>query len=252
MTDLEQSVNDVSSESSPEPESPSLASGQEGSQKQQSSPESKQDTTPFHEHPRFKELVQQKNDFAKRVETYEKELSDLRSRFDSKPKEAVESAEAKLISRLKGIDPEFGTWAEQQQKLQSELSELKQWKVQNEQQTYLNSARSVAERLQSELKVDPELHNMYLQQIPMGTPVDKISQMYKDINDKVSKLFEAKERAALSKYSDSKKVDAKVPVSAKGRAVNPSNKADKPAYSKDPDEARAQIVANSLRMLRNQ
>lgn len=251
MSDQEQSVLDVVEESSPSSESPSSEKGPNDNSELSSSPQSKPEA-PFHEHPRFKELVQQKNEFAAKIQDYERRFQEIQGKFDSKPKETVESSEAKLISRLKGIDPEFGTWAEQQQKLQTELSELKQWRQQNEHNTYITSAKSVAEKLQGELKVDPELHNLYLSQIPMGTPVEKIGEMYKSINDKVSKLFEAKERAVLSKYTEGKKSDAKVPAPAKGQPAKPSKASDKAAYSKDPAEARAQIVQNTLRMMRNQ
>lgn len=248
--ELEQSTEVVNeAESAPAVESNSSEKGADVNEKLTSSPETKPDNTPFHEHPRFKELIQQKNEFASRFSEQTKLIQDLQSKLEglNKPK-AEDSPEAKLINRLKGVDPEFGTWAEQQEALRKELSDLKEWKSSYEKQTYITSAKATVDRLQSELKVEADLHDMYLSRIPMGTPIDKVAEAYKAQHDKISKLFESRERAALSKYSTDKKVDSKVPTAAKGNATKSATK--KFEYSKDPEEARSQMIKRAISMAR--
>jgi seryl-tRNA synthetase len=250
MEDLEQSTQDVSAESSSAPveseSSPKQVEGQDASSPSKSE-------VPFHEHPRFKELIQQRNEFSQRLQEYEKRFQEINGRIEqSQPK--APTPEAKLLERLKGIDPEFGSWAEQQHKakaeLEQKLAQFEQWKTQSEQHNYLSAATSAADRVKAELKVDPTLHNMYLKQIPMGTPVEQIPQMYKQMHESVNKLIENAKREALTSYSKEKTKDSSIPAPSKGASPKPGG--PKFEYSKDPAEARAQVVKNALKSLKNQ
>lgn len=242
-----ESVNDVeSTESSSVPESTSNESIGENSGNKV---ETKTEQQPFHEHPRFKELVEQKNQFAKQAEEFKKQLQDMQSKFD-KPKTPVE--ESKFVAALRQVDPEFAKWAETQEASRKELEEMRAWKAHTEQANYLTSARSTAEKLQSELKVSPELHQMYLTQIPMGTPLDKVGEMYKAINDRVAKVLEARDRDLLSKYTQGKKGDSKLPSSPRSQPVKAGRSEAKPAYPKNREDALAQIVSNTMRIAKNQ
>src|SRR5277367_6505762 len=69
--------------------------------------EQKQDTTPFHEHPRFKELVEQKNESLKRYQDIESRYKALEQQFsslrESQPKPVSETQQA--IEDLRKVHP---------------------------------------------------------------------------------------------------------------------------------------------------
>lgn len=238
--ELEQQVSDVSGESS----SDSQGSPAEASQSDTSKVEAQNDK--YVPYDRFQEIIQQKNEFSKRLEETERRYQDLEKRI-GQPQE--QPKEKTLINRLKEIDPEFGSWAEQQEAARKELEDLRTWRANAEKQNYINAATSVVDKLKSDLKVDPALHSMYLNQIPMGTPIKDIEAKYKAAHESVSKFIEAQKRAALSQYSSEKKKDAAVPASAKGPA--PKVSTQKPKFSKDPEQATAQIVKRALDLRRS-
>lgn len=109
------------SESQPEKtddkESPSQE-GEESEDKEESEdstpdedPEPKaEDQVPFHEHPRFKEVIQQKNDFKKMLEdqqtTHESQMADLTSKIEGVAEKATPQEMDPLFKQLYGDNPE--------------------------------------------------------------------------------------------------------------------------------------------------
>lgn len=254
--ELEQSGSlDVAAESSPAPEETKSESNAGASESASAKP--KEDKEQYVPYTRFKEILDQRNternEYNNRFTEGEKIIKELRAELEGlkKPKEADPSLE--LRDRLKKIDPVFaGEFSKAMDSLK-ELEALKSWKAQMEHQNYMQSAISAAERLKTELKVDPELHNIYLSLIPRGTPVEKVSELYKAQHDKMSKFLEARERAALSKYTTAKKVDSKVPAQTQGSASKPNPAATKKvALPKDPEQSRAFKVKAIRELLRNQ
>ncbi len=253
-----ESVQDVSSESSsPSPESQSSSNVVEQNSQQASPSESKQET-PFHEHPRFKELINQRNEFSQRLQDYEKRFQELNSRIEqSQPK--APTPENKLLERLKSIDPEFGSWAEQQHnarmQLEKQLQDQVQWRQSQEASTFRNQLNSSLEKLHMDHKVPEAMRDVYqasLQAVAQANPnlgLQDLPNVYKGIHEKISKYVESVKRDALTEYSKSKVKDAAIPSTPKGPSPKPGT-ANKTQYSKDPAEARAQVVANAMKGLR--
>lgn len=258
MEDLEQSVSDVSEASSTSPESESLSNVPEKTSEASSGNQSKPEV-PFHEHPRFKELINQRNEFSQRLQEYEKRFQDIDGKISKNtPKE--ETPESKLIQRLKGIDPEFGSWAEQQHtakmQLEKDLAEQKQWRQNyeaNNQKTQINSS---LEKLHTDNKVPAPMREFYeaaLRQVALNNPnlrMNDLPGVYKTIHDKFSKFMETEKRSTLASYSQDKTKGSAVPASSKG--PSPKSGTSKVEYSKDPQEARKQIVERAMKSLRNQ
>lgn len=217
----------------------------------------KQEANPqFIPYERFKEINDTKNEFQRRFEEQEKKLQEFQSRLSesSKQQEAVKSKEQALVERLKGIDPEFGSWAEQQEAARKELSELKAWRAQAEQQRIQTEARSTLDKLHSDHKVAPEARRMYdamianiATQNPHLGPKD-LPSVYKTVHDEVSKFLEATKRATIAEYSSGKKQDSSVPSQAKGVAPKAASKPQ--AFSSDPEEARMQVVQRAIERAR--
>jgi hypothetical protein len=241
MEEVEQSgQSDVSAESSPATESKETGEASASQTKEQQ----------YVPYDRFKELVEQKNQFSKRFEDTDRALKELQAKLEAN-RTPAEKKEAEFIkwSKDKGLEPEFLKWAQEQEATRQELNELKQWREQYTAQSYLNAARSQVEALKNELKVDPVLHNAYLAQIPHGTPLDQIAEKYKAQHEVMGKFLEAQKRAALSEYTSAKKTDSKVPGSQKGQT--PKASTNKSGFSKDPEEARLQLRKHMVDAMRS-
>lgn len=208
---------------------------------------------------RFQEIIQQKNEFAKRLEEHERRYQALEAKVN-KPVESPKKENA-LMNRLKTVDSEFGSWAETQDALRSELQELKEWRTRAEQERTRSEAQSEIGRLHSEYKVHDDLKEFYTDRLRSEVgklessgrvlSVKDLASVYKTVHESANKLFEAQRRAAIANYSTSKKTDA-TPTLKKGVAPKPST--TKPSFSKDREEAKSQIVKQAMeqaRLLRN-
>lgn len=249
--ELEQQSSDVSTESPSE--TPTETGKTDASAK--TAP-----TEKYVPYERFQEVIQLKNEFAKKEESLARELKELRDQINRRPEptEAQVKKENALIGRLKGIDPEFGTWAEQQETLKGQLDELKQWKAEAEQERLRSQADNTFEKLHTEHKVPKEIQEFYkasviqevqkIERSGKALSMSDLPRVYKSVHDNFTKFFELQKRANIANYASEKKADATVPAAKKGVAAKPTTA--KPSYSRDPEEAKAQIVSRALQKVR--
>jgi hypothetical protein len=245
--DFELNSSDASNESSSDSQNSSQSVSSEPKQSAEQQPKPDSDSTPFHEHPRFKELVEQKNKYAdsykqleNRYAEMEKQLRTLSER--TKPQETQDQ----LIARLKGIDPEFGERFEKLDATQKELAELRSWRQQVEAEQTRTQAVNTVMTLHSQNKVPDDLQQLYNEQLEAMYARDPknfvrdIQGAYKHVHERMSKLLDSVKRQERESYVSNKSQDAKVPTSQpKGKSVNHSKPEE---YSKNPDEAKAQLV----------
>lgn len=252
--ELEQSVsNDVSVESSPAPES----TNSEPAVAETAAPKVEQEK--YVPYDRFKELVDQKNEFSKKFEDTEKRLKEFQSRFEKQDEVAKgPSKEEQLIARLKGIDPEFAELIANQvsktskfDSLEKRLADYEQKEVIRQQEAVRNQAVSTLEKLKADNKVDNDLHDLFVAKIvQLGNSdprlgIQDLPRIYKEMNDKMSKYLDGVKRSSLSQYTDAKKTDSKITSSAKAKA--PATTQPKP---KSVAEARTSMRNEVLEALR--
>lgn len=261
MEDLEQSNNDVSSgESSPSQDSNSSPneSAQTGSQSKE---------PPFHEHPRFKELIEQRNTFAKQLEDYERRFKDIDTKLA--PKAAPqENPHLKMIESLKskGVEPEFIKWMVDTQKAADEAKSLSEWKSQQETRSAEDSKRAndkavadTLEKLHIENKVatpeDRMLVQAFLTNLVNKDPnasklgVQDLPRLYKQAHETLTKRDETLKRSNLAGYTGDKKKDAAIPGAQKGNA-QPKAASKTNNYKMDREEALAQVVGRAMSLHR--
>lgn len=245
--ELESTVSEVSTESPSEtPSTPTKANESPVTQESKT-------TEKYVPYERFQEIIQQKNEFVKRLEEHEARYRALEDRM--KPK--VEPTEDKLLSRLKGIDPEF---AERFEKLNSSLGELetlKQWKAQAEQERVRSEAQSELSRLHNEFKVPSDeqdyfkdLVQLRVQRLEAGgrhLSVKDLASVYKDVYDTQNKMYEVRKRATIANYTADKKSTA-TPSLKKGDAPKATQKPQQ--FSRDREEAKAQIIKQTMERVR--
>lgn len=246
---------DVSQPSSEAPET-------ESTQAAQPAKETQPEQTPFHEHPRFKELVEQKNAALNAQKALEAKLAQLETRFSQPTQPQAPSKEQTefeaLINDLKGIDPRLAAVLEQNMRaaktaedLQKKLESFEKTSAEKEQQAMVQAAVSKINQLHEANKVAPEakqLINDRLDLLYMQGKLDprNLEAEYKNALDSHNKFIESIKRAERESYVAAKKQDAAVPTSQpKGQPAKAPGK--KPAWSKDPEQARQQIVSQFLK-----
>lgn len=220
MEEIEQSNSDAQTEVSSEPQNQAVESSQAAPQEQQDT--KTQDNTPFHEHPRFKELIEEKN-------AYRKEIDDLKrqmQQFSQKSASTQQEEKDALIERLKSIDPEFGERFAQLNGASRELQELKAWKQSMEAQSVRDRAIASINSMHTEHKVPQELQSLYQDAIEaearrnpqMG--LQDLPKVYKSIHERFSKYLDTVKRSDRESYVKDKAQDAKAPTpQSKGKTV---------------------------------
>ena len=251
-TEVESTETDASSESSTEETSSASASeAQEAA--------SKEEQTPFHEHPRFKELVEQKNQAIQSQRQLETKLAELEKRFSQPTQQTPSQAEKdELIEDLKKIDPrlaerleKFGKSSQTVEQLLSRLENFEKQAAQKEQQQVLQSAVAKVNQLHEANKVAPELREIINYKLDALYAQGKLNQQtleaeYKKALDGFNKFLESRDRETTKKYVEDKKKDSKIPTSQpKGTPAKAAPK--KPNWSADKETARAQIVNRYLK-----
>lgn len=252
-TQDQQDANVGESSEAPESNSAQQAPEQDVSAEQKQTSAS-EDQLPFHEHPRFKELVEQKNRAMEQSKALEERYAQLESQLrQMQQTNQPKKEENPLYSRLKGIDPEFGGEFEKVASSLKELQELKQWKTEFEQNQQRNAAVATVKSLHEQNKVSPELRSIYESQLELAYArnpqafLKDIQGQYKAVHESMMKVFEARDRAARESYVSSKKADASIPSPSKGKNITSSKEFK---YSDDPAEARQQLVKRTLELMR--
>lgn len=250
--ELETNSDDNSESSS---ETPSGAGSNEEGAKAASLEQSDTTNLPFHEHPRFKELVEQKNQalaqskaLEERYSKMEAQLQDLRQPTAPKTRSEVDE----VIEHLKTIDPRFAAVIEkmagalpQVETLQKQLQDYQQKQVREQAVSQVNA-------LHESNKVAPELRDLINAQLDSMAISGQIKNLqdipnaYKSIHEGYSKFIEGIKRSERESYVSAKKADAVTPTSQpKGKPVSHAPKQQ--AFSKDPEVARQQVVSRYLK-----
>lgn len=248
--EIEQSQQDANTADTSDAASTSdqaTTSGEAVETKQQSA----EDNVPFHEHPRFKELVSQKNEAMEQAKTLSERYAQMEEQIRKLQAPQAKKEENPLYSRLKGIDPEFGGEFEKVASSLKELEELKQWKSNFEQEQVRTRTVATVNQLHETNKVPSELRELYNQQLEGAyardpkTFMKDVSASYKSVHDRMSKILDSVKRSERESYVTGKKADAATPGVSKGKSVNASKEFK---YSDDPGEARSQLVKRAIEL----
>lgn len=216
----------------------------------------KQEEQPFHMHPRFQEVISEKNALKEQNRLFEQKLQDMERRFQATQKQEAPKTNP-VRDRLTGIDKDFADYVggvEKIPQLEQQLQEFQQWKQEQAIREIQGQANSAKEKFYSENKVPAEHREIYdaqLSVIAQANPrlqVSDLPKVMKDVHDKMTKLFQSTERAATKQLVAGKQADAAKPsTQPKGAPVKAGQKAADP---KNPQELRAQLLADTLADMR--
>jgi hypothetical protein len=229
MLEVEGQESVVETSENQESQSSAVDSSQESSdQSAKAAAPKPQDETPFHEHPRFKELVEQKNAAIQSTRALELKLAQLEGRLQSQPTSQAQAEKDELIEDLKKIDPRlaarleaFGSSSKTIEQLQKKLDELENGTKQREEQTLAQNAISRVNTLHETNKVAPairaaidaQLNSMYYQGKLDIRNQQAIEKAYNDAMEPFKAYAEELKREATKGYVQAKKADASIPSS---------------------------------------
>lgn len=248
----DQSNTDENSGVSSEPTSTEQTN--ESTSQESGSEQTTKDNVPFHEHPRFRELIEQKNQAADQYKTLESRYQQIEERLRQMSQPKAEQKEDELISELKKIRPEFGERFEKMWNAMSRLDQLEQGHKQTTEQTTRERAISTINSLHTEHKVSKEMQEIYNDAIESAARrnpklgLDDLPGIYKSVHDKYSKLFDSARRTDRESYVNDKKKDANAPASqSRGKPIMQNVRKE---FSADSGEARKQTVDEVLKLIR--
>lgn len=236
-------------------ETPDAQPGQvEGQEAQALAP--KQPETPFHEHPRWKEVMAERNAEREAAAQLKTELAEMRRQMSEaqKPKSTqpdFKEISAKMQERLKGIDPEFhGYMSALEQQALSAKEELQAFR----EEQFVNSAVNKVQELNSKNGVTEEVAALYEAQLDRAYREGKIRSLadlekaYQSVHEPFSKMLAERERQALAKYTTEKKAAATKPAAQpKGKAA-PQGLGNR--TSANPADRRSALIAEAMTQIR--
>lgn len=253
---LENENEGVEEQVSPEPaESASDNAGNESP----SEPKPKEEA-PFHEHPRFKELVEDRNQWKTKSSDYERRMADLDRRLQelSAPKKAdpAQAERQELMTRLKGIDPAFAKLMEELSDKAGRVDQVGQTVQEREAEYVRSTAMNTINSLHSENKVPKEFQELIQSQIELAAMRDpriglhNLKEVYQKVHSSVNGLIENVKRSERESYQKAKTADSSSPAT-QSRGV-PAKPGGKPMeFSKNREEAKAQVQKLILEDLRS-
>lgn len=255
-TGIESTESDVSSGSSSEASDSGSNNG--GAQAQAQAPEQKQDTTPFHEHPRFKELVEQKNESLKRYQDMESRYKALEQQLNSfketQPKPQTETDA--LLADLQKIDPRLAKVIEQQLKAaetaKSVQERLEQFERQSQEQVQKQVLASAVGKINSlhetnkmsdfgKQFINNQLDLAYRSGQLNAADLKAVESAYGEAAKAIKAYEDSFKRDVTKSYVESKTKDSSVPASVpKGAQAKPAPKPTPTFKSKE--DLRAAVV----------
>lgn len=196
---------------------------------------------PFHEHPRFKELIEQNRGYKDQLEqmqrSFQTQMQQLQQQYKQTSPNPQQSFKDEYVNYLKNADPKFAEYQAQlldkiegTSKLEHEIAELKQYQQSYQQQ----QAISQFDKLCTDNKVSETDKEFYRQAIAnaanaRGAKISELPALFKEAHDTLGKYFAEKEKAITAKYVTQKTGDKKPTTQTGGTAVA----ANKSIASKD-------------------
>lgn len=267
MEDIESSgsesgVNTSEGSSSPSSQPPAV-NQTEGAPQDAAAQSGNDKPTPFHEHPRFKELIEQRNqertEREKLQQSYQQmaaQMQQMQKAFSApKPEQTKQPSHEQVLARLQQIDPEFGQFQSQIAKemsavpeLKQQLEEFKQWKQDMQMQQTRTQAESTLKQLYEQNKVPEGMQKYYkslIREMALdngASSLDDLPKLFSAVHQDVSKFFEERDRTTRESYVAEKKKDVTPTTQSGGTPVSLGSK-DKPMSTED----KIKYVAQELR-----
>jgi hypothetical protein len=208
-----------------------------------------EDNVPFHMHPRFQEVISEKNALKEQTAAFQRELAELRTQIKS----STPAEKDELMERLESIDPKFaGLLRNMRDELKStkqQLEDFSSWRQQSSQETVQERVGNLKSQFYTENKIPEDRKAIYeaMVQAEAGrNPKLKVSDLpgvLKQVHESLGKMFQTVERDTTKKFVADKKSEASKPAPlAKGAPA----KATKPEQNLSHSQLKAQMLREAM------
>ncbi len=217
-------------------------SGSETGAPAQAAAPKQEETAPFHEHPRFKELVEQKNEAQRQYQAIQAQYKAMEQQINSlqqsQPKAPTETDQ--LLADLKKVDPRLAKVIESQlkasetaQALQTRLDQFESSAKESAQQQTVTNAVSKINSLHETNKTSDFGKQFINNQLDLAYRAGKIDASdlkaveaaYQQAHSVIKTYEDTLKRTITESYVQSKKTDAGTPTSLpKGPQAKPAAK----------------------------
>lgn len=251
MNEIESSGSESQISESTESQSEGSDTGQETAATREAAP--KHDETPFHEHPRFKELVEQKNAALQSTRALELKLAQLEGRIQATASPKAQAEKDELIEDLRKIDPRLASRfeslagsAKTLEQLQAKLEALENGSKQSSQQAVVKESVSRINGWHEANKVPNEIKQAVNSRLDVLYMTGKLNQQnleaeYKKAYEPYKAFVENLKRESLKGYVQDKRQDTKVPASLPKGSPAKAKPPEVPKF-RDRDELRAAVA----------
>lgn len=241
MTLEETEVSSEQTNDSPVVEESESQPESSGAVEQEAKPEEtpqEEKPAPFHEHPRFKELIEQNRSFKEQSEKYQQDMYRLQAQLEalkeaSKPK--VEEPKDQFLADLEKVNPEYAKSLKGMYEQAALAKTLEQRLSQFEQAQFAEKAVSHFNKLLDDRKITDPMDRKVIErgvraevyeQESRGRKLNlkDLEKITNDFYSEYKTAMDARERAITAKYVQQKATDKTPKGATGGIAKNPTAK----------------------------
>lgn len=224
---------DANTEESSEPQKQSADSENTGLPALESKEPAEQSEKPqpFHEHPRFKEVIESNRSYKTQLEQYEAKTAELERKYDEMVRaQAPKPTEHPFKAKLREIDPAYAEYLESLEGKASSVDEVKQELQQLKYERLVTQYEGEVSRAQNEAKTTPEVHGFIKSQLDAMARAGQVQMRdvpakYKELASNFNTLLDSVKRAERASYVADKSKDAASPATQpKGKAPSRNDK----------------------------
>jgi chromosome segregation ATPase len=204
-------------------------------------------------HPRFQEVIRDRNEAKEQHATLQRELAELKQTL----KAATPAQKDELMERLEKIDPEFGgllkTMRNELKEARQQLHDLSGWRNQSSAQTTQQQITSIKSDFYNTNKVPENRRAIYEAMAKAQADsnpklqISDLPQVMKQVHDSISKMFQVEQRATTKNFVDGKKNEASKPSTLPKGAPAKAGSKEQPVSK---DDLRAQMIKEALSSVR--
>jgi len=214
-------------------------------------PEANTEKTPeFHEHPRFKELIEDRNSMKEALAESKRQYEDLQRMVRGLQASQAPQAKPKNadLEELRSIKPELASYIEKIGESTSKIEQLEAQLAESRNQTLVDRYTNAVKELYSTNKVSSEMQPLYDSLIrasvmQSNARLDQVPSIFNKVHADMSKLVDGIKRSTTAEYSQGKKKDASAPKPMV-KGATPTKGDFK--YSTDEVERRDQMIQRIL------
>lgn len=233
MFENEDDISDSSPDSNEQQQSDSSQSEPSESSQAPEAPAKTEDNVPFHLHPRFQEVISEKNELRNQTQALAKQLEQLQSQM----KASTPAQKDELMERLESIDPKFAAllkgMRDELSASKKQLEELSGWRTQSSAQSVQQQVSSTKSQFYAENKIPEDRKAIYEAMVQAeanrnpNLQISDLPKVMKQVHESLGKMFQTVERSTAKSFADGKKAEAAKPSSlpkgAPAKATKPSN-----------------------------